>query len=317
MALMHSRQDVQAYLDDAPAGDALAARLRTARDVLRFAAGPLELPADDSYTSFAITGREAVVWNVVATPEFSLQPRRWCFLVTGCVPYRGYFHRADAQGLADRLAHKGFDVAVSGATAYSTLGWFKDPIPDTVLNLPDAQLAATLIHELAHRKLFVRGDTEFSESYATFVEAAGVARWLQARGRPDQERLWQDYLQAGERFDRLLMQTRDELATLYASGLPPDAMRDGKQAAFARLAQRYRDSLRDSDDGRDWFGGWFDRQPNNADLALMSAYTGGQCAFRALFREVAGDFAAFHHRAKAVAGAGAEARRAFLQQSCQ
>lgn len=316
LALMRSRQEVQAYLDGAPDGDPLAARLHTARDVLRFAAGTLDLPADDSYSSFAITGREAVVWNVVAAPEFSLQPRRWCFLVAGCVPYRGYFHRADAQRLADKLAGKGLDVAVAGATAYSTLGWFKDPIPDTVLNLPDARLAATLIHELAHRKLYVRGDTEFSESYAAFVEAEGVARWLQARGQPDQERIWRDYLRASEGFDSLLEQTRDELAAVYSSGLPPDAMRDAKRAAFASLAQRYRASLQGPEGGRDWFGGWFDDQPNNADLALMSAYSGGQCAFRALFREAGGDFAAFHRLARAASRNGAEARHAWLQQPC-
>jgi predicted aminopeptidase len=182
--LMRERTVIDEILGNPKTDPERARKLRHVQGILEFAEQELQLPAGDSYQSFVETRREAVVWNVVAAPEFSLSPRKWCFIVAGCVPYRGYFDHDDAQRFGLRLERKGLDVSVSPAGAYSTLGWFSDPLLDTMLTRSDWQLAAYLFHELAHRKLYVRGDTDFNEAYARHVEQIGaVAGQQQGHGR--------------------------------------------------------------------------------------------------------------------------------------
>jgi len=182
--LMQARRDVAAVLADQGTGEELRQSLQAAAEIRAFAVTRLGLPDNGSFTEYAHTGREAVTWNVVAAPEFSLEPRHWCFPLAGCVPYRGYFDPLDAERLAARLAGKGNDVAVSPALAYSTLGWFRDPLLDTMFRYSEEQLAGIVFHELAHQKLYVKGDAAFNESYATFIEEIGVMLWLDSSGKP-------------------------------------------------------------------------------------------------------------------------------------
>ncbi|HSM68558.1 MAG TPA: aminopeptidase, partial [Xanthomonadales bacterium] len=252
------------------------------------------------------------VWNVVAAPEFSLEPRRWCFPVAGCVPYRGYFDRTRAERFADRLRDLGLDVSVRPATAYSTLGWFSDPLLDTMLSDDELQLAATLFHELAHRRLYVKGDTAFNEAYATFVGREGVRAWLASQ--EDRARLgeWQRRLDASDAFARLQARTRRQLSALYARGLPATQARQAKQAVFDDMLRRYRKMVTSELDGYDAFGAWFASQPNNADLALFHDYHAGVCAFAALFAEAGGNFHQFHRLAHDRAGWPTAQRAAWL-----
>ncbi len=315
--LMRARQDIGEYLAGASLSDPLAQRLEVAQDALLFAASELGLPAGDSYRSLAVTGRDAVVWNVVATPEFSLQPRTWCFPVAGCVPYRGYFTQAEANRAADGLRRKGMDVAVSGALAYSSLGWFDDPIIDSMLALPDARLAGALFHELAHQRVYVKGDTSFNESYATFVEREGVRAWLLNSNAREELVQWEERLQASDQFQSLLLRTRGELEAAYASGLGPEAMRNEKSSAFDTLRLRYEQLKEQRWNGRDWFPGWVEKPPNNADLALANSYQGGVCAFRELYELAGGNFSRFHSLAIQQAALKASARTAWLSRPCQ
>jgi predicted aminopeptidase len=294
----------------------LAARLQAAAAARRFAIDQLGLPDTDNYTRFVATGREAVAWNVIATPEFSLEPRRWCFPVAGCVPYRGYFDPDDARRFADRLRQRGDDVAVAPALAYSTLGWFEDPLLDTMLRYSDAQLAATLFHEMAHTRLYVRGDAAFNEAFASFVEARGVERWLAADGAGEELAAWRRGRRAERDFRDLLAAAWTELDALYRGAGDPDTLRAGKQAAFERLRSGYRERVRDRWAGVDHFAAWFRDDLNNARLALSRTYTGGECAFAGLFAEAGGDFRRFYRLAEAQAARGREARRAWLQRPC-
>ncbi len=257
-----------------------------------------------------------MTWNVVATPELSLEPRRWCFLVAGCVPYRGYFEQEAATRFAGRLATDGLDVAVSPAVAYSTLGWFEDPLLDTMLRYRDERLAAVMFHELAHQQLYLRGDTVFNESYASFVEEIGVTLWLRLSGRESQLSGWRDQQQAATQFDALLLRARVSLSELYAGNAEDDGKRQSKAAIFDQLQVDYRDLVQESWQGRDFFGGWFASELNNARLALFNSYRGGICAFSALYRDSAKDMKRFHARAAAQAGLAADARRAWLEQPC-
>lgn len=314
--LLRQREPIAELVAAPETGPELAARLETAQAARRFALEELALPDSGSYTQFVRTGREAVTWNVIAAPEFSLEPRRWCFPVAGCVPYRGYFEADKARRFADARRARGDDVDVAPALAYSTLGWFDDPLPDTMLRYDDATLAATLFHEMAHERLYVAGDAAFNESYAGFVEARGLERWLQARGEAERLEEWRRGRRAAREFASLLDGTRAELEALYRGEAAPDAMRAAKQAAFDRLRDAYRDTVRDDWAGVDRFAGWFRGEPNNARLALARTYGGGRCAFERLFDEAGGDFERFHRLAEAKAALASADRRAWLERPC-
>lgn len=316
LALMRARQPVDQAIEEAELDPATLDKLRLSRQLRQFAVAELGMPDNGSYSEFVRTGRDAVVWNVVAAPEFSLEPERWCFPVSGCVPYRGYFEQEDAQRFAARLERKGLDVAVSPAIAYSTLGWFDDPLLDTMWRRSDTQFAAYLFHELAHQVIYVEGDAPFNEAYASFVERIGVERWLAHTGNRSALEDWRRIEQAGQAFDELLKEARAELVALYSTESDTAQMRQAKQAVFDRLRQNYRALRENQWQGRDYYGGWFDQPLNNARLALHDTYQGGQCAFERLFAEAGGEISRFHDLARDRAGLPDAQRRAWLEQPC-
>jgi len=316
LQLMRQRQDVAEILSSEQTDATLRGRLELATELRAFAVRELGLPDNGSYSEFVRTGRDAVTWNVVAAPELSLAARRWCFPVAGCVPYRGYFQHASAKKFAGRLQDDGFDVVIVPVTAYSTLGWFDDPLLDTMLGYQEEQLAAVLFHELAHQQVYIRGDTGFNESYASFVAETGVTRWLQASGRADRLPEWLARQQAAARFDSLLLQTRSRLDDLYASSTPNADKREGKATLFAQLEAEYRQLVSGPWNGQDLYGNWFANGVNNARLALFASYRGGACAFATLYREVGQDMRRFHARVAEQALLKPAERRAWLEQPC-
>ena len=314
--LMRRREEISAILDREKRESELARALTRTIEIRTFAIDRLGLPESGSYTLFVRTGREAVTWNVVAAPELSLEPRRWCFPVSGCVPYRGYFEHPAAEQFAERMSRKGYDVDVAPATAYSTLGWFDDPVLDTMLRYPEAQLAAIIFHEMAHQKVYARGDTSFNESYAGFVEDLGVRLWLQSTGRDDLLGEWMQQQRARAEFDALVADARRQLSGLYASAAPDSHKRDRKKAILDRLAKDYREFVRDRWQGRDYFGRWFRGSPNNAQLALFASYRGGLCAFGELYRASGEDLDRFHARVSELGRARRSERQAWLDRPC-
>lgn len=315
LQLMRQRQPVAEGLL-LESGPALQRELRLSLEVRAFAVTDLRLPDNGSYTQYVRTGREAVTWNVVAAPELSLEARRWCFLFAGCVPYRGYFEREAADRFAGRLAGKGLDVTLFPAVAYSTLGWFEDPLLDTMFRFGDEHLAGVVFHELAHQKLYVAGDTAFNEGYASYVEETGVTRWLRAGGRWERMSAWRRQRAAARQFDDLVLRTRNTLAALYESNLPPAEMRTRKQAAFDALREQYRRLVAGPWEGRDYFEHWMKWELNNARLALFASYRAGMCAFAALYEDAGEDMARFHALAARKAALPDADRKAWLQQPC-
>jgi len=272
-------------------------RLATVLRVRDFATQALALPDNDSYRVYAILDRSHVAWNVVATPEFSLTPKEWCFLVVGCVPYRGYFSHKRARKFAGTLRGEGLDVRVAGVAAYSTLGWFRDPIFSTQLRRSDADIAALIFHELAHQQLYLPGDATFNESFATAVEIEGMRRWLAQGG---DTAVLDKYLRDRTRqteFVELLLQFRARLETLYAAPLPEAAMRAEKARYFESLRTEYA-NLRARWGGYDVFDGWFTQEINNAHLASVGLYHLYVPAFQALLASVHGDLPAFYRLAR-------------------
>ncbi|MDT8438441.1 MAG: aminopeptidase [Wenzhouxiangellaceae bacterium] len=309
MELLAGRESIDQALAD-PALDAdLRTRLETVRGARRFSIDELALPDSGSYTRWVKLGREAVLWNVVAAPEFSLAPNTWCYPLAGCLAYRGWFRREAAEREAARLAAQGLDVRVYPVIAYSTLGWFDDPVTSPMLALPDWQLAGVIIHELAHQRLFVAGDTAFSEAYASAVERAGLARWLDRYGGSGDAAAWQRAQSSRIARQRWLMALRDELSALYAKPLSAAELRARKQACVDGLSRAAAEH-----EASPWSG----RPPtgiNNADLALAAVYEDGVAAFADLLAEYRFDFERFHAAVERLAGQGSEHRAAFLAQA--
>jgi predicted aminopeptidase len=312
MDLMAARQPIEELLSDPATGAELAARLSLVLEARDFAVRNLGLPENDSYRTYVQLDRPYVVWNVFAAPEFSVEPRKWCFPVAGCVVYRGYFSEARGRSYADGLERQGWDVFVGGAIAYSTLGRFDDPVLSTMLQQDDTGLVAVIFHELAHQQLYVKDDSAFNEAFASTVEAIGVERWLNGRGDPEG---LDDYRQRRSRqaaFNRLLQQTRNELADIYSRGDPEAVMRGAKQDAFSTLKVRY-EALKASWDGYAGFDPWFRSDLNNARLVPVSTYARLVPAFRELYRRAGEDMRSFYTASAALGDLPAEERALALE----
>ena len=184
LQLLRARTPVAEVLADPARDPTLRAHLAQSQQARNFASRHLHLPDNRSYRLYVDIGRPYVVWNVFATPEFSLSPQTHCFPIAGCVAYRGYYSQGAARGEAALQRQQGMDVAIGGVEAYSTLGWFDDPIISSMMHWGDERLATLIFHELAHQRFYVKDDTEFNESFATFVEQEGTRQWRAARGLP-------------------------------------------------------------------------------------------------------------------------------------
>lgn len=310
--ILDDRPTDDTFVPKPPAAPELKQRLRTALTIREFASRELALPDNDSYRRFVELDRPAVAWNVFATPEFSLTPKTWCFPVTGCVPYRGYFARKRAERFALELRREGFDVQVAPVTAYSTLGWFHDPLLSTHLRYRDVDLAALLFHELAHQVLYVPGDADFNESFATTVEIEGLRHWLAARG--DSATLAAQLSARARRgeFVRLVLRFRKELAALYRSPLPVDTLRAEKARRFETLIDTYGRERNRWPAGEN-YDGWFAQAINNAHLASIGLYHRHVPAFEALLSSVNRDLPTFYRTARTVARLPATEREARLR----
>jgi predicted aminopeptidase len=311
MAIASKREPIADVLADSATPPPLRARLEYVAAARDFASRELGLPDNESYRSYADLGRPYVVWNVFAAPEFSVEPRRWCFPIAGCVVYRGYFSEDAAQRYARKLRRRGDDVAVGGIAAYSTLGHFKDPVLSTMLGWSDAQLAGTLFHELAHQVVYVPGDSEFNESFATVVEEAGLERWLAARQRGQDLVAWREQRDRQAQFIALLLAARDTLRALYESALPVAEKRSRKQYEFGELKLDYA-QLKHRWNGYSGYDRWFDRTLTNAHLVSAATYYGCVPGLQRVLSEVGGDLPRFYEEAKRLARMDKDARAAVV-----
>ncbi|HEY0962712.1 MAG TPA: aminopeptidase [Pseudomonadales bacterium] len=315
--ILSNREAIDAMLARPDLDPDLRGRLEQVTAVRRFAAAELDLPASSMYSTYVALDRPYVVWNVFAAPEFSMRPRSWCYPIAGCVSYRGYFNEADAVGFAEALRSEGgLDVYIGGVSAYSTLGWFSDPVLSTIIRRQDHQLAALIFHELAHQVAYAPGDTEFNESFATAVEREGQRRWLQARANASEraeveERIAQE-LQRQEEFVALVQQTVADLEKLYQSGMEPDAMRLAKSTRLDKLGADYA-ALKEQWDGYSGYDAWFAGGVNNAQLATVNTYNKLVLSFTALLDSVDGHLPTFYARVQELQKLSHDERHAELR----
>jgi predicted aminopeptidase len=299
-AMLEAARPIPEVIADPDAALQLKQRLELAQQIRRYASETLALPDNASYTRYADLKRPYVAWNVFAAPELSLQLKQWCYPVVGCAGYRGYFDRAAAEAAAQELRADGYEVNVSGVPAYSTLGWFADPLLNTFIGGSEGQLAGLLFHELAHQVVFVGGDTTFNESFATTVEREGVRRWLATHGSEASRQAYAEFAQRRSQFLALLLQYRALLQDNYAGSASDAAKRARKQQLFAELRQDY-EALKRQWDGFAGYDRFFAQDLTNAHLAAVGAYNDLVPAFDALLAESRGDFAAFYAEVKRLA----------------
>jgi len=285
---------IDEILASSDTADPLREKLQMVLDIRDFASSELALPDNDSYRSYADLQRPFVVWNVFATKPFELNLKRWCFPFAGCVGYRGYFAQTDAQAFADQLAAaEGLDVYIGGVAAYSTLGWFDDPLLNTVLQRSPARIAGLIFHELAHQQLYVEGDTAFNEGFATTVQLEGVRRWLEKQGSQQQRQDYAQFQQRQDEFVVLVTDVRDQLQALYAETLDETEMQARKTAIQVELRQQYQ-QLKKQWGGYAGYDTWFAQDLNNAQLAAVTTYRDHVPVFQRLLAGKQGDMAAFY-----------------------
>lgn len=312
LSLMAGRQPIGQLLEQNDVSPELKQRLLLARSIRDFASDSLKLPDNGSYRSFVATSREAVVWSLVATEAYSVDPKQWCYPVIGCASYRGYFDPEMAQREAERLIGQGLDVALEPVPAYSTLGWFDDPLPGTVIGWKEWRLAGLIFHELAHQRLYIAGDSAFNEAFANTVQQTGVALWLSSTQAAEQMQAWQLAQQREREFVELLLRTRERLHSLYQSAVAEVEMERGKRALFDGLVGDYQ-RLKRGWSGFAGYDAWFGRELNNARLASVATYENWVPAFKLLFRRADGDFVTFYQACEKLAALSAKERLAEMQ----
>lgn len=295
LEVLHKSRNIHEIIADPGVSQELKQHLEQALHIRSFASRQLHLPDNGSYKSYADLQRPYVVWNVVATPEFSLQPVTWCFPIAGCVPYRGYFKQQRAREFGQRLQQEGRDVLVYGVRAYSTLNWFNDPLLSTFNNQSDIYLAALIFHELAHQKVYLAGDSDFNEAFAKTVEIEGVKRWLKVHGRQGDVVIYRQRLIMEEDFLRMARGYQQQLGRLYASDLSVKQKRKEKKrmiGSFQEEVRRFRDQRNDGQG----FSAWLDPFLNNARFASLNTYYALVPAFQSLLALYGGDLQLFYRQ---------------------
>ena len=300
MQILQNQKPISDLIENPETPADLREKLLLIQSARTFAEKELQLPVNDHYLSYVELNRSYVVWNVFAAPEFSLTPETWCFPIVGCVTYRGYFKEADARRFGDALTQKGYDVYIGGAIAYSTLGWFDDPILSTFINLSASDTVALIFHELAHGLLYIPDDTAFNESFATAVEQEGLKRWQMFSGSSQDYADWHRKRHYRQKFIALVSKFRTRLQVLYESKRPTNEKRNQKAAVFNQMQSEFR-ALESNHPAMAVYRAWFNRPLNNAQLISVSTYHDWVPAFSKMLSDSNGDLKKFYEQCRQLA----------------
>ncbi len=261
--------------------------------IRNFASSDLRLPDNASYTTYVELERDYVTWAVFASDEFSLQAKTWCFWIVGCVPYRGYFDEAKAQQFASQLKQEGLEVYIASVPAYSTLGWFSDPILSSMLHQGEIAAAEYVFHELAHQQLYIKDDADFNEAFATAVGQLGIAAWLSQHSQPEQLNKYEDRVKLKEEIYQHVDRLRVKLETVYSSPLSIPEKTNNKKSAYAEFKHDVLAVLKKTNH-HVAYEKWIFSNLNNAKLNALSTYQSLVPAFIQLFERCDRKFQAFY-----------------------
>lgn len=320
LQLMEAAKPIDEWLQEPQTPERLRERLEVAQRIRAYASQVLHLPDNPSYTRYADLHRKAAVWNVVAAPAYSLELKTWCFPVTGCVGYRGYYSETQARALAAQLAKEGYETNAYPVTAYSTLGWMNwaggDPILNTFVGFPEGELARIIFHELAHQTVYAKNDTTFNESFATAVERLGGDLWLKTQASEQARKQYEAYDRRRREFRELSRATREQLQQVYDDPkLSPEAREQAKQRVMEQFHRDYEQmKARSGEPAAAWRG--YDRwvaEANNAFFGAQAAYDELVPGFEALFHKEGDDWQRFYAAARALADEPKEVRHQKLK----
>ncbi len=308
--LISRERPVAEVIEDKASSAELKRKLVLSQRVRQFASEALHLPDNDSYKQYADLERPYVVWNVVATPAYSIKPKEWCYFIVGCLSYRGVFDKQEAEQLAAELKAGGQDVSVFGTAAYSTLGYFDDPLLNTMLRHGDTNLIGIIFHELAHQTVYVENDTAFNEAFATAVEQEGLRRWFDQVGKPGE---YETYLQKKiyrHEFYTLISQTRRELENAFTSAKTKQEKQKAKEQVYLGFKHKYKEWR----EARAYFGfdQWMQRDLNNSHLALIATYQERVPTFIKMLASVNGDMKKFYEMVRTIGEKDKETRRSLF-----
>jgi len=318
--IVFKKRPLERVVDDPATPDNVRDKLNLILNLKAFAQSELFLPAKGQFRHYADIDRPFVVWDIYAAREFSLDAKHWWYPFVGSLSYRGYFTEQQARKDALLLQQEGYDVFVGGIDAYSTLGWFQDPVLSTFIDREDTDLADLIFHELAHQKVFLDGDTDFNEAFATALAREGVRRWLQAKEDPETRTGWEQRTRREDQFVALILGARRQLEALYAQAERSGTM-DADQAQHLRLAKAgvfhqlradYQ-SLKQDWGGVDEYDIWFDYPLNNARLNAEATYYEWIPAFEQLLRESGRDLQAFYEAVERLGREDATERKLLLE----
>lgn len=321
LKLLNAARPVPEVLTDPATPDSLKRRLVLSQRLRDYAVDSLKLPDNASYRRYADLQRSAAVWNVAAAPELSLTLQTWCFPVVGCVAYRGYYDRNQAEAYAAQLRASGVDAGVYPVPAYSTLGklpgrYFADPLLNTFIQWPEGELARLIFHELAHQVAFAPDDTVFNESFATTVERLGTARWLAERGSPAARDAMALHASRRADFRALTVRYRERLSALYRSAASDDDKRRSKAELLSEMRAEHAALKAGPWQGYTGYDGWF-AQVNNASFGVLAAYTDLVPQFEQLLAEQGGDLPRFYAEVRRLAALPMDERRRTLQRDAR
>ncbi len=296
LSLMVKRKPIAQLLKDDSVSEQRKKELKLVQEIRTYASERLKLPNNGSYTKFVELHRKAVTWNLVVTPKYSMTPSQWCFPIIGCISYKGYFSEHKATSEAKQLAALGYDTFVAESTAYSTLGWFNDPVVSTMLDHGVLLTAETIFHELAHQRVYHKSDSDFNEAFASAVGQVGTRLWLKEK-HPKSLAAYDDYLKKQQQFIGLLLATTEKLKKLYKIKMSDAETEKKKQAIIKGLKLQYT-KLKKSWGGYNAYDAWFDKPINNARLALVGVYFQQIPIFVRVLESYHGDFERFYKEMK-------------------
>jgi predicted aminopeptidase len=311
LKLMSDRQPISSLINDEHLTQAQKDKFKKILRIREFASEQLHLPDNKSYTSYVELNRDYVTWIVFAAPALSLQAESWCFWVIGCVPYRGYFNEAKAHQFASQLRQQQLDVYIAPVPAYSTLGWFSDPVLSSMLDRGELATAEYIFHELDHQQLYIKNDTGFNEAFASAVGQLGVIAWLESEKKHTHLTRYLKSRQETQQIYLIVDKLRQQLARIYATSLSEAEQRRLKREALVAYQQTVRSRLKQWEEGES-YEQWLLEDMNNAKLNAMSTYSALVPEFISLFKKCHERFDEFYRVVESTQRLNKQQRSEFL-----
>lgn len=295
--MISKREQIVDIVNDSARDEKLIKQLNLALELRAFASSELKLPENDSYRSYVQLDQPYITWNVFAADKYSISLQQWCFMVVGCVPYRGYFAESEAINFAENLSEQGLDVYVAGAPAYSTLGWFDDPLLSSMIDRGEITTAAYIFHELAHQQFYLKGDGAFNEAFATAVEEIGVRQWLMQR--PQELESYNEWLMQKTIFSQFVKSSREEFELLYQQEYDSEKMLVEKEILIAEMRRKF-SNLSAGNKHISRYTNWMSGPLNNAQLGAISLYRELVPAFHEIYSLCDQDYEKFYVKVESI-----------------